>query len=55
MVWIKIKDYYDYNPSKDKSYFRAIAERRPSNDILPDEAHVDTSVKDVEEKFIYPK
>jgi hypothetical protein len=55
MSWIKVRDYYEYNPSKDKSFFRVIAEQRPPNDLFPDEAPVNISVKDVKKGFIYFK
>jgi hypothetical protein len=32
-----------------------MAEQRPPNDLSPNEAPVDISVKNVKKKFIYPK
>jgi hypothetical protein len=55
MSWIKIRDYYEYDPSRDKSFFRVMAEQRPPNDLPLDEAPVDISVEDVEKGFIYPE
>jgi hypothetical protein len=55
MAWAEANDHYDYDPSRDRSFFRAIADQRPPNDVPPDEAPVDTSVDDVEEGFIYPE
>jgi hypothetical protein len=55
MVWAESRDYYNYNPSRDKSFFRAVADLRPLNDIFPDEALINTSVKDVKKRFIYPE
>jgi hypothetical protein len=55
MSWVEARDHYEYDPSRDKSFFRAMAEQRPPNDLPPDEAPVDTSVEDVEEGFIYPE
>jgi hypothetical protein len=32
-----------------------MAEQRPPNDLSPDEAFVNISIKNVKERFIYPK
>jgi hypothetical protein len=55
MIWVKAKDYYDYDFSKDKSYFRVIVERRLLNDIFLNKTSVNISVKNVEKGFIYPE
>jgi hypothetical protein len=55
MSWVEVRDYYEYDPSRDKSFFRAMVEQRPPNDLPSDEAPVDISVEDVEEGFIYPE
>jgi hypothetical protein len=55
MSWVKVRDYYEYDLSRDKSFFRVIAEQKPSNDLPPDEISVNISVKNVEKRFIYLK
>jgi hypothetical protein len=55
MVWAESRDYYDYNLSKDKSFFRAITDLRPFNDVPPNETPVDIPVKNVKKEFIYFK